>query len=89
MANDCQGVVRILIHSNNLRMAKDFCNEKADPAAYYYLAKYLEAQNIVLEAIQYYAKAQYFSEAVRLAKDQNQIAEVMALSLQAPKQVQI
>jgi hypothetical protein len=40
-----------------LRHAKDICNEKNDPAAHYFLAKYLETKNIIPEAIQFYAKA--------------------------------
>ena len=34
-----------------MKMAKDFCNDKRDPGAYYYLAKYFESQNLFNDAI--------------------------------------
>ncbi|CAD8141887.1 unnamed protein product [Paramecium octaurelia] len=88
-ANDALGIVRVLLHQDNVRHAKETCNDKNDPAAHYFLAKYLEAKNIIPEAIQYYAKAQYYSEAIRLAKEANLISDVTAISLQAPKLIMI
>ncbi|CAD8148851.1 unnamed protein product [Paramecium pentaurelia] len=88
-ANDALGIIRLLLHQDNLRHAKEICNEKNDPAAHYYLAKYLEAKNIIPEAIQFYTKAQYYSEAIRLAKEANLISDVTAISLQAPQLIMI
>lgn len=56
-ANETLGIVRVLLYKNDIRGAKQACDEKGDPAAYYYLAKQLEQRKLIPEAIQYYARA--------------------------------
>ena len=85
LADDFQSIIRILLFQDELKQAKEICLEKNDPSACYYLAKQLEHKNLILEAIHFYAKAQYYSQAVKLAKERNMDSEVMSLSLQGPK----
>lgn len=53
------------------------------------MAKQLEIKDIVPEAIMFYAKAQYYSQAVKLARERNMDSDVMSLSLQSPPQVMV
>lgn len=81
MAEDFGSLVRIMINSNDLENAKKFCMTSNDAQASYILAKQLEIQGLHQEAISFYAKAQHYSHAVRLARELQIDSEVMSLSL--------
>lgn len=51
------------------------------------IGKYFEEVNNLQQALFYYSKSQFYSHAVRVAKQVNNDAEVMSLSQQAHKQV--
>jgi len=53
------------------------------------LAKYLEHQDNQFDAIQFYAKAQYYHQAIKLTKAKNMHNETMALAIQSPNQLKL
>ena len=73
----------------DFQRAKEICMECSEPAACYYLAKQLEIKDQINEAIHFYAKAQYYSQAVKLARERGMDNDVISLSLMSTKQVMI
>lgn len=88
-AEDYASTVRLFIFLNDIQKAKSICKETNDTAACYYLAKQLELTDQIEEAVSFYAKAQYYSLAVKLARDKGLENEIMSLSMMSPKQVML
>ena len=70
-----------MINQNELEKAKKFCMTSQSCEASLILAKQLELQGLQQEAIGFYAKAQHYSHAVRIARELQLDAEVMSLSM--------
>lgn len=70
-AEDHASLVRLFILNKDLNSAMQTALETQDPAACFYLALSLEEMGNLKEAIQYYAKAQRYHHAVRLAQEHN------------------
>lgn len=68
-----------MINQNDLGGAKKFCLSSNSVEASYTLAKQLEIQGFAADAINFYAKAQYYSHAVRIAKELQMDSEVFFL----------
>lgn len=51
------------------------------------LARHLEKTNMLSEAIHFYAKAQYYSQAIKIAITNELDGEIMSLSMASPKEV--
>lgn len=78
-----------MIFLGQLNKAKEICNETNDTAACYYLAKQLEMKDQIEEAVTFYAKAQYYSIAVKLARDHGLENDIMSLSMMSPKPIML
>ncbi|CAK0896109.1 unnamed protein product, partial [Prorocentrum cordatum] len=61
--------------------AVKICRETQNAAACYHLARHLEADGMVKEAIQYFQKAGRLSHALRLAQENNFDGDLMSLAL--------
>ncbi|KAL4454946.1 hypothetical protein ABPG74_006328 [Tetrahymena malaccensis] len=81
--------VRLFLTKNDVQTASSICSETNNSAACYILAKYLEMNGQIPEAIQYYWKSQHYTQAVRLAREKGMDNEVMSISLQGPNQVKL
>lgn len=79
----------MLIFLGEFNKAKDICQETNDTAACYFLAKQLEIKDQIEEAVHFYAKAQYYSLAVKLAREKGMENDIMSLSLMSPKQIML
>jgi intraflagellar transport protein 140 len=86
-AKSSSNLVRLYLSQNQTDKAIRVCNAESEPQACFLLARYMEKQNKVNEAIHFYAKAQYYSQAVKLAMDKGIDSEVMSLSISSPKEV--
>lgn len=81
--------MRLLIFQGDLNRAKEICKETNDTAACYYLAKQLELKDCIEEAVTFYAIAQYYSQAVKLAREKGLENDIMSLSLKSPTPVML
>jgi len=73
-----------LIFQGDINRAKEICKETNDTAACYYLAKQMELKDSIEEAVTFYAMAQYYSQAVKLARERGLENDLMSLSLKSP-----
>ena len=53
--------------------------------AVFLLARHMEKNGMLSEAIHFYAKAQYYSQAVKIAITNGLDGEILSLSMAAPK----
>lgn len=74
----------MLIFQGDFNKAKEVCKDSNDTAACYYLAKQFELKDSVEEAVTFYAMAQYYSQAVKLARDRGLENDIMSFSLKSP-----
>jgi len=88
-AGDHLALVRVHCNLGDFEAATDIAKESGDPAAAFHLARHYEAQERVAEAVQYYARAQRYSHAVRLAKKNGMDNDLLNLALQSTKRVMI
>jgi intraflagellar transport protein 140 len=82
-AGDYLSLVRILCFQGEYKRAADIINETRDSAASYHLARQLEGQGELQEAISYYAASGCYNHAIRLAKAYNMDAELMTFALKS------
>jgi len=61
------------------------CESDSEPQACFLLARHLEKSNMLSEAIHFYAKAQYYSQAIKIAINNELDGEIMSLSMASPK----
>ena len=78
-----------MIFQGDLNRAKEVCKETNDTAACYYLARQLELKDSIEEAVLFYAMAQYYSQAVKLARERGLENDIMSLSLKSPTPVML
>ncbi len=60
-------LVRLYLSQNQVQESIRICNSDSQPQACFLLARHLEKANMLSEAIHFYAKAQYYSQAVKIA----------------------
>lgn len=82
-AGDYLSLVRILCFQGEFKRASDIINETKDSAASYHLARQLEGQGELQDAITYYAASGCYNHAIRLAKAYNMDAELMTFALKS------
>lgn len=59
--------VRLHLSQNELQESIKICNSESEPQACFLLARHMEKNGMLSEAIHFYAKAQYYSQAVKIA----------------------
>lgn len=82
-AKDSLSLVRIACFKGDLNAAAAIVQDSGDKSSAYHFARQLEAQGELREAITYYAMAECFNHAIRLAKSFNLDSEVMKYSIMA------
>lgn len=82
---DYLSAVRVYCHLGKLNEANELAESSQNPAANYYLAQKYESNSKLNEAVAYYAKAGCFAHAIRLARQQNLIDDLMHLAIRSNK----
>jgi intraflagellar transport protein 140 len=80
-AEDWLSLCRVACFNKDINEAMKICKETQNAAACYHLARHLEADGMVKEAIQYFQKAGRLSHALRLAQENNFDGDLMSLAL--------
>jgi len=80
-AGDWLSLCRVACFNKELERAQKICEDSQDPAACYHLARHLEAENRVKEAIHFFQMAGRISHALRLAQEHNFDGDLMSLAL--------
>lgn len=78
-----------MIFQGDFNKAKEVCKDTNDTSACYYLAKQLELKDEIEEAVTFYAMAQYYSQAVKLARERGLENDIMSFSLKSPAPVML
>ncbi|KAH7979186.1 hypothetical protein HPB49_008610 [Dermacentor silvarum] len=86
-ARDYLSLLRVHCYFGNVDKACDIANETEDRAACFHLARYLENQDNVLQAVHFFARARAFGNAIRVCKENEMDDQLYTLALQAaPKE---
>ena len=80
-------LVRLYLSQNQVQESIRICESDSEPQACFLLARHLEKTNMLSEAIHFYAKAQYYSQAIKIAITNELDGEIMSLSMASPKEV--
>ncbi|CAG9334634.1 unnamed protein product [Blepharisma stoltei] len=83
LAGDLGSCVRVHLTKGSVEEAIKICKENDTKLGCLFLAKYMEEQGDIREAIQLYNKADRFHHAVRLARDNKLDGDLMSLSLRS------
>ncbi|XP_022095457.1 intraflagellar transport protein 140 homolog isoform X2 [Acanthaster planci] len=78
---DFLSLVRVYCYCGNLEKAAEIANDTGDKAACYHLARQYENQDNIKEAIHFFTRAQAYSQAIRLCKENNLEDQLMNLAL--------
>lgn len=60
-------LVRLYLSQNQVQESMRICQSDSEPQACFLLARHLQKNNMLSEAIHFYAKAQYYSQAIKIA----------------------
>ncbi|XP_077561362.1 intraflagellar transport protein 140 homolog [Haemaphysalis longicornis] len=86
-ARDYLSLLRVHCYFGNVDRACEIANETGDRAACFHLARYLENQDNVLQAVHFFARARAFGNAVRVCRENEMDDQLFSLALQAgPKE---
>ncbi|KAH8034397.1 hypothetical protein HPB51_023645 [Rhipicephalus microplus] len=86
-ARDYLSLLRVHCYFGNVDKACEIANEMEDRAACFHLARYLENQDNVLQAVHFFARARAFGNAIRVCKENDMDDQLYTLALQAaPKE---
>ncbi|KAL1475134.1 hypothetical protein MTO96_037504 [Rhipicephalus appendiculatus] len=86
-ARDYLSLLRVHCYFGNVDKACEIANETEDRAACFHLARYLENQDNVLQAVHFFARARAFGNAIRVCKENDMDDQLYTLALQAaPKE---
>ncbi|KAH9375819.1 hypothetical protein HPB48_021212 [Haemaphysalis longicornis] len=86
-ARDYLSLLRVHCYFGNVDRACEIANETGDRAACFHLARYLENQDNVLQAVHFFARARAFGNAVRVCRENEMDDQLYSLALQAgPKE---
>jgi intraflagellar transport protein 140 len=80
-AGDWLSLCRVACFNKDLERAEKICQDSQDPAACYHLARHLEAEGRVKEAIKFFQLAGRISHALRLAQENSFDGDIMHLAL--------
>lgn len=80
-AGDWLSLCRVACFNKDLDRAHKICEDSQDPAACYHLARHLEAEGRVKEAIHFFQMAGRISHALRLAQENAFEGDLMSLAL--------
>ncbi|XP_066140255.1 intraflagellar transport protein 140 homolog isoform X1 [Euwallacea fornicatus] len=80
-AGDVYSQVRVLCFLGEETKAADLAKTSSDKAALYHMARYFETAGHIQEAVNFYTKATAYSNAVRLAKENNLTTELWNLGM--------
>ena len=81
--------MRLFCSVNDIQNAARIANNSNDPQACFNMARHYESANNIGEAIVFYSRSGRLHHAIRLAKEAGMDQQVMMMSLQSSKQVQI
>merc|ERR1719482_1715674 len=85
-AGDWLSLCRVACFNKDLDRAHKICEDSQDPAACYHLARHLEAEGRVKEAIHFFQMAGRISHALRLAQENAFDGDLMSLALASDPQ---
>merc|ERR1740138_858722 len=85
-AGDWLSLCRVACFNKDLERAEKICQDSQDPAACYHLARHLEAEGRVKEAIHFFQMAGRTSHALRLAQENAFDGDLMSLALASDSQ---
>ncbi|KAJ3044635.1 hypothetical protein HDV00_001561 [Rhizophlyctis rosea] len=88
-AGDTLSLVRVLCYAGDVNKAMSVAEKFGNTAALYHIARYYENEDKSAEAINFYAKAKCFNQAIRLAKEKHLDRELMYLALQGSSEAMI
>jgi len=80
-AGDWLSLCRVACFNKDLERAEKICEDSQDPAACYHLARHLEAEGRIKEAIRHFQMAGRVSHALRLAQENAFDSDIMSLAL--------
>ncbi|XP_071962146.1 intraflagellar transport protein 140 homolog [Antedon mediterranea] len=81
MAQDYLSLVRVYCYCNNLEKASEIASQTGDRAACYHLARQYENAEDYKSSIHFFTRAQAYSQAIRLCKENNMEDQLMNLAL--------
>ncbi|XP_033108707.1 intraflagellar transport protein 140 homolog [Anneissia japonica] len=81
MAQDYLSLVRVYCYCNNLEKASEIASQTGDRAACYHLARQYENVEDYKASIHFFTRAQAYSQAIRLCKENNMEDQLMNLAL--------
>lgn len=85
-AGDFLSTVRIKCYQNKMREARDLAESSGNAAANYHLAQHFESLAKFSDAVAHYAKAGCFAHAIRLAKNNGLVEDMMHLAIRSGQQ---
>lgn len=83
LAEDYLSLVRVHCYCENLEKASEIANSSGDRAACYHLARQFENMDDIQSAIHFFTKAQAYSNAIRICKEQGYDDHIWNLALLA------
>ncbi|XP_040583059.1 intraflagellar transport protein 140 homolog [Lepeophtheirus salmonis] len=84
LADDYLSLVRVYCYCEDLEKASEIANKSGDRAACYHLARQYENIDDVEKAVNFFAKAQAYSNAIRICKERGFMDRLWNLALLAP-----
>ena len=85
MAEDYLSLVRVYSYCDNLEKAAEIANMSGDKAACYHLARQYENIDNIAEAIHFFSKAQAYSNAIRICKEQGYTEQLWNMAVLGKK----
>ncbi|KAJ3415634.1 hypothetical protein HDV05_004510 [Chytridiales sp. JEL 0842] len=81
-AEDSLSMVRLNCYNGKISQAIDVCNSSENAAAAYFIARHYEKEGKIADAVEFYGKAKCYPQAIRLAKENNLINQLINFALQ-------
>ena len=85
MAEDYLSLVRVYSYCDNLEKAAEIANMSGDKAACYHLARQYENIDNITDAIHFFSKAQAYSNAIRICKEQGYTEQLWNMAVLGKK----
>ncbi|CAN7942459.1 unnamed protein product, partial [Ixodes pacificus] len=82
-SEDYLSLLRVHCYFNNVEKACEIANETGDRAACFHLARYLENQDNIPEAVHFFSRAKAYSNAIRVCKENQMDEQLFNLALLA------
>ena len=84
-AGDSLSQTRVHCYCGDMAQAKAIVDDTKNSAAAYHLARQYENQEQIDDAIQYYSKSGCYNSAIRIAKENERVDELLGLALRSKK----